>query len=405
MLTLAPQIAISVPLAPGTVQPNREKYTPGRAQVRAEGHSSAVDIHEIARRLWSRWPVVAALAVAGAVVGLLLHVGDETRYTSTVRVLAAGDPLTSPGALADELLAVVTTTTRVQAAIEDAADDDGDAARSVAEVADHVTVEPLGQSSVLALSVSDPDPEVAAALANSLSKQAVDTLTPSGDGGDGDDGDSDASDATSVEGPIVIESARPAETPDRSRLAADAVLGLFLGLIAGVGAAAVLETLRPTLVAPRYVAEAFGTRLLGDVSPAASPEGDGGKVPPLVATTVRYAADHADVNTVWLVGVDPLVNIEALADELRAALPEPSPDLVGAKAGTSKSDADSAATTDGLRVHVWTPHRDVFPDSGAKWAGLVIVASPQLPFDQVQQLRQIIELISLPVLGLITYRQ
>lgn len=350
-----------------------------------------MDVLEIARRLWSRWPVIAALAVAGGLLGLLFHVGDETRYTATVRVLAEGDALTTPGAMADELRAVATTNSRVQAAIDDVGVD-----RSVDELVHAVRVEPLGQSSVLALSVSDADPDMAAAFANSLADQTIVTLGPANDTGDED---GDASDDT---GPIILEQARVPDSPDASRWPADTALGLFLGLIAGVGTAAVLETMRPTLVAPRYVAEAFNTRLLGDVEPADSnPGGDGGMVPPMVTTTVGYAAENADVKTVWLVAVDPLVNIEPLAEELRAGLAHRS---LAPVSGHARADDANPDDLDDLRVEVWAPHRDVFPDAGSKWSGLLIVAPPHLPLNQVSDLRQIIELVSQPVLGMITYR-
>jgi len=64
---------------------------------------------------------------------------------------------------------------------------------------------------------------------------------------------------------VLLDPVRTPTTPLPSDLAQRGVIAMFIGTLLGLGIAAMLETLRPTLGSPRAIAEALGTTHVGDI--------------------------------------------------------------------------------------------------------------------------------------------
>lgn len=115
--------------------------------------------------------------------------------------------------------------------------------------------------------------------------------------------------------PAVVSPATPPSHPDSSGFSADIVLGLLLGAILGVGAAALVESVRPTVVGGEALAAKFDTPLLGTLTDA--PDGNP-RLSDLVAIAerLRLAASAEHVRTICLLGVDKGTDVLRLAEEL-----------------------------------------------------------------------------------------
>lgn len=132
-----------------------------------------MELREAVRRiLRQHWLLVVCFAVVGAVLGTI-HAAKPTTYTASTRlVLGTDDPKsrTESGSIADMGKAIATSLTQVRLALGDAHmkhHDPVDVAKN------HVFVRALGTSGVVQLSVSDKNPEVAAAIANALAARVI----------------------------------------------------------------------------------------------------------------------------------------------------------------------------------------------------------------------------------------
>ena len=269
-----------------------------------------MDLSDVLRRIFAQhWRLlVAAIAVTVALAGLL-HLNDTTTYTAKARVvLDTQDPETraESEAIADTAKAIATSPALVRTALAGADLRD----RDPVDVAREIEVSALGSSAVLQLSVTDKDGDAAAAIANRVAAELIETrlgvtqahgrelmsnletqivdlnqtiastdqkidalnlaYSQTTDAakarslrGDIDDalrrrdfavqqrGVLEAQRASLLSAdalrpsPKVISEATPPNDPNRSRLWVDIPLAAMLGLILGIGLAALLETLRP----------------------------------------------------------------------------------------------------------------------------------------------------------------
>ncbi len=132
-----------------------------------------MELNEAVRRiLRQHWLLVACFVVVGAVLGTI-HARKPTSYTASTRlVLGTDDPKsrTESGSIADMGKAIATSLTQVRLALADAHMKHHD---PVDVAQNHVFVRALGTSGVVQLSVSDKNPEVAAAIANALAARVI----------------------------------------------------------------------------------------------------------------------------------------------------------------------------------------------------------------------------------------
>lgn len=337
-----------------------------------------MDLTEAAQRILRvRGVLVLAFALAGLAAGVAVHMLEVRTYTATARLVVdqtVPQDATEAQALAGTVEGIVTSPDRVTAALRAAG-----ISRDLVQFTREITAESLGDSGILALSVTDPDARAAAVVANRLAENAVSTLNQQSQGGDQfatqlqSQIDSLAAERARIDQQIantsnptllaaltsqrndvtqqlasvtsmlvnleqqrtqasqaaIIDSASTPTVKDPSRLPLDAIIGLLAGLIAGIGLAALAETLRPTAVGPRAIERALGAPVLGTLS-TATPD----KAEELLAikARIRQAGADEDVSTalVWSPVED--LDLRAAAQALQAAQPSAGPRLPDAVA-------------------------------------------------------------------------
>jgi hypothetical protein len=249
------------------------------------------DFGQVAQRLMAvHIRTIITLALIGATGGFLLQHGHVSTFTATARVILDTSVPQTAGesqAIADTVQAVVTAPGHVARALNTVGFK-GDAT----SIAKHdVAVQAVGTSSgVLGLSVKNPDPIVAAALANALAtdlivtrQQARDaeltslatvlktTLSALPPGIDQSNALAQSlvqlhTNSVLQSQPSVVDPATAPVHPDPSGLLPNLGLGLVLGLGLGMAWAAFAESFHPTLMGPRAIADAMGTPLIGLLS-------------------------------------------------------------------------------------------------------------------------------------------
>jgi capsular polysaccharide biosynthesis protein len=215
--------------------------------------------------------------------------------------------------------------------------------------------------------------------------------------------------------PSVISAATTPDQADASRKTQELVLGALLGLIVGVGAAGLLETLRPTFVGSDALARVFDTPLLGTV-PA---DGAAAKRAALtrVARRLCLAADADNVRSVGLVVAGPEVDLDSLAAQLDAyaagvEVSELQPELtaVEALAGArprATVDVENVARPRSAhaRVRIRPFGLADGTSDGRTASALALVAPNVLKKAELDEVDHLLRVTRLPVVGLITYQR
>ena len=188
--------------------------------------------------------------------------------------------------------------------------------------------------------------------------------------------------------PKVIDPAGIPTKPVPSGIKARTAVGGLLGLALGLAAAAVLETLRPTIANPDGLARALGTPILGQLPKA--PQQAQALEDPSIPTYIRLAAAGADVTSVQLVRLGPPVDLPRLARWLQKS--------VGAFPDIEAIDlppaVDSLSTTAAVDLR----------DPGVA-IGVVVVAPTVLPRSDLRAIEDLVAMTQWPLLGVITYRR
>jgi uncharacterized protein involved in exopolysaccharide biosynthesis len=133
-----------------------------------------MDLHEVTRRiLFGHWIVILAFVAVSAIAVTAYHVFDTTMYSASTRVVLdapAPQSGTEATAVADSAKAIVTSPTHIMAALNAA-----QAMRDPVKVASDTTLVPVGTSGILLLTVKDSNPVAAAAIANALADDLINT--------------------------------------------------------------------------------------------------------------------------------------------------------------------------------------------------------------------------------------
>jgi len=378
--------------------------------------------------------LILALVGVGLLVPFLMNVGRNDTYVAFARLSIGATDTTNAQqaeALVDTARGIVTSLAQVEAALDEVTVQ-RDPTR-VAEV--QVDITSIGTSGVLVLSVSDADPDVAAALANALSEQLlasrreqlIDPLEQRLAQVDDDlvavDVEIDDIQAqgqrpgavidelrlrledliqrrrdlqserqalseslAATPKPALIDPATVPGVPEPASLAADLMVGGLLGLVVGVAIAAVIEALRPSIVSGNALARVLGVPVLGRLPN--SPR-QGGRLDHWLPHHLGLVASGAGVESVRLTGVGPAVDLKDLAKGLQAAV---APQLV----------------VDVVESDTGDPRLSVTP--GGKWSqadrerpGLVVVAPEVLPRKALSDLEHLLAITEWPLLGIIVY--
>jgi capsular polysaccharide biosynthesis protein len=408
-----------------------------------------LELGEVIGRIFGRHKkLIAALILAGLLAGFAIHLDDAPQYSASARlVLDTSDPedQAQSGVIADTTRAIASGPSLVR----DALDKIG-VRRDATELAKrHVRVQALGSSGVMQLSVTDSDPKVAVALANAIAaaviktrlqvtageavtvarsldqqltrlQQEISDLDARIDQAGGVVGSGQLvrrrealaqrmsqleSERASVETTralrpraAVLDPASPPAQQLPGRRLPDLVLGGLLGLLLGVGAAALVESLRPTLVGRTAIARGTEAPVLAEL---VGPPQRRGHRHGWVAADVAEAAMHvelvavaAGVQQVRLMALDRQVDlsnlVQILGDSLKTAT------VQQADMPTARRRRPGARA--GLEPEAVQPEGD-----GGR-IGLVLVAPTVLKLADLDPVKDFLTISGWPLLGVIVYQ-
>jgi capsular polysaccharide biosynthesis protein len=210
----------------------------------------------------------------------------------------------------------------------------------------------------------------------------------------------------------VISRATLPRHADASRRVPDLMLGLLLGLILGVGAAALIETFKPTLHGAEMLAREFGTSYIGTI-PANAGEGEADLGAEPITLVLRLAAERAGVRSVNLLAAVRDPGLTAAAANLEAAVngisgPEADPSEPVTAGGTQrylprKLERYEPPAPSPLPLRVRTFGIDFPASRNGAPSGVVLVAPRSLRRSRVLEVKHLLSVMPVPVLGLITY--
>jgi capsular polysaccharide biosynthesis protein len=395
-----------------------------------------VELNEVVRRILGRhWVIIIVCVMLGLGALLGMSVKEVRTFTASSRItLDTPPPKSSAEAIAnsDTARAIVTTHSQVRAALDAAL-----ARRDVAKFTkDNVQVRALGSSSVIEIAVIDPNPDVAAKVANVLAENVVklrletsqsdadalarrldkritelnqklvqidrqvNQVSPQAANGLLAQRDDLSRQLDTIElqrldlsrefavspKAAVVESAEVPLKMDPRRLPLNLALGGLLGLVVGVGVASVLETLRPTIVGPRALARTAGAPMLGVLDHP--PDSHESRDVAIVATRLQLAAASAEVDTVALITAGMSFDLRAFSDSLHRAL----------------ADALLKGAREPRRLLIESFNVAVLDGDYRAGVGLVLVAPTVLPKSELDVVGDVLAITGWPLLGVIAYR-
>jgi capsular polysaccharide biosynthesis protein len=411
-----------------------------------------VELTEAAQRILRHLRMITAVVVVALVATLAVTMARDDSFVASTR-LSVGRDTTDPDeakALVDTVHGIVTSPSQVAAALEKLG-----LSRNANNIAnDRVEVRSVGISGVLILSVSDSDPDVAAALSNALAEQflasrreplieplqerlrqfdeeltaveeEIDTIEAAAQQQGApidtlrlrlDEAARRRSDIRTqrqqlsqtlavLPKPTVIDPATAPRNPEPVRLAANLVVAGLLALIIAVAIAAVLETLRPTIVSGDALARFLGAPVLGRVPNPPQLHTEVGD--PWLLHHLVQAASAAAVGGVGLVSVGRVVDLRRLAAQLEtAAAPQLGVTVLGSHGEDLGRQRRSAARSSARRVHrtSWaeTSWSQVLSAENSR-LGLVVVAPEVMKRSALSELEHLVAVTAWPLLGIIAY--
>jgi capsular polysaccharide biosynthesis protein len=408
-----------------------------------------LELGEVIGRIFGRHKkLIVALVLAGLLAGFAIHLDDAPRYSASARlVLDTSDPedQAQSGVIADTTRAIASGPSLVREALATIG-----VRRDATELARrHVSVQALGSSGVMQLSVTDSDPEVAVALANAIAESVIRTRLQVTAGEAASvvrsldkqitlfqqqisdlDARIDQAGGAAASGQLVrrrealeqrmsqLESERASVQTTRAlrpkadvldaasppaqqlpgRRLPDLVLGGLLGLLLGVGAAAMVESLRPTLVGRTAIARGTEAPVLAEL---VGPPQRRGHRHGWVAADVAEAAMHvelvavaAGVQQVRLMALDRQVDlsnlVQILGDSLKTAT-------------VQQADMPTARRRrPGARAEL-EPEALQSEGEGGR-IGLVLVAPTVLKLADLDPVKDFLTISGWPLLGVIVYQ-
>jgi capsular polysaccharide biosynthesis protein len=391
-----------------------------------------------ARILSAHLKLIVGLVLAGAVAAFLLHLDDQELFTASARVtLDTSDPQTAAEAqaIADTARAIVTSPGIIDEALARVGVIDPSAEDVSRFASESVHVQGLGSSDVVELSVTYPSARTAAAIANQLADSLIKTRLQATRGRlsqilAGIDArlltidreivrlrateNSDApptraqllqlsrqrSDLASQREnitaqdalrpqPLVIDRAGEPMAPDPSRLLPDIALGALLGLIVGIGLAAMIETITPTLVGPEAVAREVGAPVLAELPRANGTSTDFQRE--LADNHVRLAAGFARIGAFELADLGRITMSTDIA-LLASRLSDP-------------SQAARVQVTGGEHPEVRSvrPPRSGTDGDATTSGGLVVVAPTVVKKRNFQRVSSSLQAGNVKLFGVVTY--
>jgi len=310
----------------------------------------------------------------GLLVTFAVLQGGQRTYVASTRLLVSGTTdKTGSSSTADTVSAIATSRSQLSKALSDVGVD-----RDLSTFAHDVSVQAVGTSGIVELSVADEDRAVATSLANALTANVAQAMR-------------DAHLAT-YPLPSLIDSAVSSAVktiPPMRRQ--DLALGALIGLIVGIGLAALLEALNPTVVGKEAIAAHLGAPVLG-VLPLTPREGS--RDLPWVRWQLGAQAARAGVATVQLATVGPNIDLLPISAALvtNGSTPQRRPSPGPAREQVSKLKIGILDRTSSLSI---------YPDESA---GLVVVTPRTVKRIELESAKDLQRVTGWPAVGAIVYR-
>jgi capsular exopolysaccharide synthesis family protein len=258
------------------------------------------DSRRILAGLLHRAPLIVACTLLATVAALVFSLLQTKQYTADASLLfrdpgfdqrlfgSSGAPAQDPtreGATNITLVSLSPVADRTAASLG--------GGLTGKEVSDKVSVESEGQSDVVSIKATDPDPEFAATLANTFAQSFIafrreadrrkvrqarglveaDLAELSPAEQQGSEGQSlqrqisrlSTLEALQTGNAELVQRAKPPDSPSSPKIARNTILGWILGLLLGVSLAGLLERLDRRLRRPKEFEETFGLPVLTEI--------------------------------------------------------------------------------------------------------------------------------------------
>jgi capsular polysaccharide biosynthesis protein len=395
-----------------------------------------MDLQEVTRRVvLGHWVVILGFVMAAVGAVTVYHQFEPPMYSASARVVLdvpAPTSGTESLAVGDMAKAIVTAPTHIMAALKVAGVE-----RDIVKLTPNISLAPLGTSGVLLLTVRDSNAAAAAAIANALADDLIQTRNAARAQSelaldvqiktlndritalnlDSDSlkaqlknlpadppgllraqilaiqitaDDNESATLTNQLNPIESERAGLAsDTPatqidaatvpiktDPSQLPIELALALVIGLVLGVGAAGSMETFRPTLATGDAVAKTLGVPVLGWLPDATE----------MLPMRLKLAAAASDVRAMELIGIGDSLDLSAVARSLRGPL------------------AQGEGEGKGLAIFSMQDAPPRYRNAQAPAHGFVLVAPERIKKDALLAVQELVALSGRPLLGLIAHR-
>jgi capsular polysaccharide biosynthesis protein len=411
-----------------------------------------MELNEVIGRIFGRHrTLIVVFLLLGALAGLGLNWRDQPLYASSARVTIGDADPTTPAqstAVADTVRAIATGPQLVRAALATIPVD-----RDPNLIAlNNISVESLGSSGVVQITVSDPDPQVAVALTNAIANGVVadrqnaatvqqqaalasiasrtTDLTARINAIDNQMSALIAAQASPVAATALRANAQadllttqrslltaslavlqneqaniesnaaghpaadvtdPATTPALpvpTRRLADLVLGALLGLLLGIALAAGVESLRPTVVGRGAIARAVGAPVLAELTGRV----EDWDVPDVAeaAMHVELAAAGANVRRLELMATERKVDLTTFAEVLGSAAPYISINALEAETKRALSSEGSTSTRHHVGARENTFRR-----------GLILVVPGSVKLADLDEVKNFQSISGWPLVGVI----
>lgn len=215
----------------------------------------ALSVTDVLRTVWRRLWIIAAVTLVFVGAALGFGLAQTPMYEASIKVLVGQrQGLTdTPGDVVglQQLTQTITELADTRT-VADAVIEERGLQATTDEFLENMNVEPLGETQVIEISYTDPNPRQASAVANSIGEEVSEQVAEVSP-------DANSITATSVERSV------PPEEPVSPNLLLNGVLALFVGLIAGVGLAFLLEQLDDRWRSPEEAMQISGVPTLATV--------------------------------------------------------------------------------------------------------------------------------------------
>jgi hypothetical protein len=198
----------------------------------------------------------------------------------------------------------------------------------------------------------------------------------------------------------VIETATAARTLP-GRQVPDYLLGSQLGLLVGVGAAAVRETLVPTVVGHAALARALGAPILADLP--MPPDRCGRKDVAIAARHVELAALAGAVTRVEVMSLERDVDVSRFLEYLDDELTTPVVHGGASLLGTQRRPIWQGGRSEGLGRIDRRPMTG--PGAQERRTGLVVIVPDVVRLTALEPARNLLSITGWPLLGVVVFRR